>query len=163
MFPLKLFAYPLAVARIPPVVRVPQFENCCSTCIWSGAGTSSGKALGYGLDGPDSIPVIGGVEIFFILSVSRLVLGYTQPPIKWVPGAFPKAAEHRTKPPYLFLMPWLCMCRPLHPHSSGPSRSVMGGIPLPYRHLNQGIFLYSIYFIFIYLLHIGIPYTKYIE
>ena len=42
---------------------------------------ASGKALGYGLDGPGSIHGVGGVEIF-LHSVSRLVLGSTQPPIK---------------------------------------------------------------------------------
>ena len=36
-------------------------------------GSSSGKALGYGLDGPGSFPGGGGVEIF-LHSVSRLVL-----------------------------------------------------------------------------------------
>ena len=45
-------------------------------------GGSSGKALSYGLDGPGSIPSVGGVEIFLRSFVSRLVLGSTQPPIK---------------------------------------------------------------------------------
>ena len=45
-------------------------------------GGSSGKALGYGLDGPGSIPGVGEVEIFLHSFVSRLVLGSTQPPIK---------------------------------------------------------------------------------
>ena len=49
---------------------------------------SSGKALGYGLNGPGSIPDVGGVKIFLRSLVSRLVLGSTQPPIKWVPGNF---------------------------------------------------------------------------
>ena len=47
-----------------------------------GAGSSSSKALGYGLDGPGSIPGVGGVEIFLRSFVSRLVLESTQPPIK---------------------------------------------------------------------------------
>ena len=47
-----------------------------------GPGSSSGKALGYGLDGPGSIPGVGGVEIFLRSFVSRLVLRSTQPPIK---------------------------------------------------------------------------------
>ena len=47
-----------------------------------GPGSSSGKALGYGLDGPGSIPGVGGVEIFLCSFVSRLVLRSTQPPIK---------------------------------------------------------------------------------
>ena len=47
-----------------------------------GPGGSSGKALSCGLDGPGSIPGVGGVEIFLPSFVSRLALGYTQPPIK---------------------------------------------------------------------------------
>ena len=47
-----------------------------------GPGGSSGKALGYGLDGPGSIPGVGGVEILLHSFVSRLVLGSTQPSIK---------------------------------------------------------------------------------
>ena len=47
-----------------------------------GPGSSSGKALGYGLDGPGSIPDVRGVEIFLRSFVSRLVLRSTQPPIK---------------------------------------------------------------------------------
>ena len=50
--------------------------------IVSGPGGSSGKALGYGLDGPGSIPGVGGVEIFLRSFVSRLVLRSTQPAIK---------------------------------------------------------------------------------
>ena len=49
-----------------------------------GPGSSIGKELGYKLDGPG----VGGVEIF-LHSMSRLVLGSTQPPIKWASGAFP--------------------------------------------------------------------------
>ena len=37
-----------------------------------------GQALGYGLDGLGSIPGVEGVEIF-LDSVSRLILGSTQP------------------------------------------------------------------------------------
>ena len=44
------------------------------TFCFIGPGRSSGKALGYGLDGPDSIPGVGGVEIFLSSFVSRLVL-----------------------------------------------------------------------------------------
>ena len=47
-----------------------------------GPGSSRGKALGYGLDGPDSITGGGGMEIFLHSFVSRLVLESTQPPIK---------------------------------------------------------------------------------
>ena len=48
----------------------------------SGPGGSSGKELGYRLDGPGSIPGVGGVEIFLHSFVSRLALGSTQPPLK---------------------------------------------------------------------------------
>ena len=48
----------------------------------NGPGGSSGKALSCGLDGPGSIPGVGGVEIFLHSFVSRLALGSTQPPIK---------------------------------------------------------------------------------
>ena len=47
-----------------------------------GPGGSSGKALSCGLDGPGSIPGVGGVEIFLRSFVSRLALGSTQPPMK---------------------------------------------------------------------------------
>jgi hypothetical protein len=43
-------------------------------------GSSVGIVTDYGLDDPGSIP--GGDEIF---RPSRLDLGPTQPPIKWVP------------------------------------------------------------------------------
>ena len=42
-----------------------------------GPDSSSGKALGYGLDGPGSIPGVGGVEIFLRSFVSKLVLRST--------------------------------------------------------------------------------------
>ena len=54
-----------------------------------GPSGSSGKALGYRLDGPGSIPGVGGMEIFLHSFVSRLALVSTQHPIKWVPGNFP--------------------------------------------------------------------------
>ena len=62
----------------------------------------------------------------------RLVLGSTQPPIKWAPGAFPgvKAAERRTSHPNLFLVPWLWICVDPCVHiPRRPSWPVMG-IPL---------------------------------
>ena len=51
-----------------------------------GLGSSSGKALRYGLDGLNCIPDGRWVKTFLYFFVSRLVLGSTQPPIKWVPG-----------------------------------------------------------------------------
>ena len=59
------------------------FQNCIT--LKSGqVRSSSGKALGYGLDGPG----VGGVEIFLRSFVSRLVLGSTQSPIKMSTGSF---------------------------------------------------------------------------
>ena len=53
-------------------------------------GGSSGKALGYGLDGPGSIPGVGGVEIFLHSFESRQALGSTQSPYKMSTGEFPR-------------------------------------------------------------------------
>ena len=61
------------------------FVKVISSIIFSficGPGGSSGKAFGYGLDGPGSIPGVGGVQIFLHSFVSRLALRSTQPPIK---------------------------------------------------------------------------------
>ena len=46
-----------------------------------GPGSSVGITTDYGLDGPGSN--LRGDEIF---RSSRLALGPTQPPVKWVPG-----------------------------------------------------------------------------
>jgi len=51
------------------------YVPCC------GQGSSVGIVTDYGLDGPELNP--GGDEIF---CPSRLALGPTQPPVKWVPG-----------------------------------------------------------------------------
>ena len=49
---------------------------------YCGPGSSNGEALGFGLDGPGSIPGVGGLKIFLDALVSRLVLESTQPPTK---------------------------------------------------------------------------------
>ena len=63
-----------------------KLNNFGSPC---GPGSSSSKALGYGQDGPGSIPVIRGMEIFFAFSCQNWSWGPTQPPTKCVPEAFP--------------------------------------------------------------------------
>ena len=47
-------------------------------------GSSSGKALGYGLDGPGSFPGVGaeGCKFFLHSFLSRLILRSTQSPVK---------------------------------------------------------------------------------
>ena len=57
-------------------------KEYCSLKLKGGPGSSSGKALGYGLDGPGSILGVGGVEIFLHSFMSRLVLRSIQLPIK---------------------------------------------------------------------------------
>ena len=59
-----------------------------------GPGSSSVKALDYWLDGPGSIPSVGGVGIFLHSFVTWLVLGSTQPPVK-VLGDFPGGKGNR--------------------------------------------------------------------
>ena len=53
-----------------------------SVLILYGSGDSSGEALGYGLDGPGSIPGVGEGGDFLHSLMSRLVLGSTQRHIK---------------------------------------------------------------------------------
>ena len=57
-----------------------------SHCFLRGSCGWSGKALSYGVDGPGSIPGVGGGGDSLHSFVSRLLLGSTQPPIKWVLG-----------------------------------------------------------------------------
>jgi hypothetical protein len=57
--------------------------------IWKKSRDSSvGTALGYGLDdrGP-RVRFPAGMRIFLLTTAFRTVLGSTQPPIQWVPGA----------------------------------------------------------------------------
>ena len=57
--------------------------------------------LDYELDGQGSITGIGEVEIFLHSFVSRLVLKYTQPPIKCVFSPGVKAVGFKTNHPPL--------------------------------------------------------------
>ena len=68
---------------IPNFRKKKYSDKCIKYTVGSGGpGSSSGKALGYGLDGPGSMPGVGGVQIYLQSFVSRLILGSTQPPIK---------------------------------------------------------------------------------
>ena len=55
---------------------------------YCGPGGSSGTALDYYLDDPDSIPGGGGGGDFSSFLRVQIALRSTQPPIKWVPGPF---------------------------------------------------------------------------
>ena len=84
-----------------------------------GPGSSNGKTLDYGLDDPGSIPGVGGGGDF--TSFLRI---QTAPGVhstgKFLRG---KAAECRTS---LFLVPWLRICGPLHPHPPWASMACNG-------------------------------------
>jgi len=47
------------------------------------------QRLGYRLDSRGSISGRGKEGIFLFATASRPALGSTEPPIQWVPGAFP--------------------------------------------------------------------------
>ena len=66
-----------------------------------GPGGSSGKALGYGLDGPGSIPGVGGGGDFSSLLRVQTGPGVHSTSYKMSTGGFPgvKAAERRTSHP----------------------------------------------------------------
>jgi hypothetical protein len=56
--------------------------------------SSVGIALGYGLDDRGSrVRFPAGLGVFLFTTESRLALGPTQPPIKWVPGALSLVVE----------------------------------------------------------------------
>ena len=57
--------------KCPPLqMFVIKIFNCNSN---GGPGSSSGKMLGYGLDGPGSIPGVRGVKIFLHSFVPKIV------------------------------------------------------------------------------------------
>jgi len=92
-------------ALLPPG-NAPGTHFCCES------GTSVGIATDYGLDGPGSNP--GGDEI---LRPSRPALGYTQSPVKWVPGLSPRVKCGRgvvlTTHPLLVSRSWKSRAIPL--------------------------------------------------
>jgi hypothetical protein len=70
------------------------FQNCRNCIklpymhIYRNHDSSVGIALGYGLDDRGSrVRFPRGLGIFLFTTASRTVLGPTQPPIQWVPGA----------------------------------------------------------------------------
>jgi len=78
------------------------------TILWDyrrtcGPGSSVSIATDYGLDGP-------GIESRWgrdFLHLSRLALGPTQPPVKWVPGlSRGKSVRVVTLTPHPLLVPW---------------------------------------------------------
>jgi len=51
--------------------------------------TDVAQRLAYGLDDWGSLPSRGSGGILLFATASRPALSFTQPPIQWVPGAFP--------------------------------------------------------------------------
>jgi hypothetical protein len=52
-----------------------------------GQDSAVGIVIRYGLDGPGIETWWGGADFLYL---PRLALGPTQPPVKWVPGFFPR-------------------------------------------------------------------------
>ena len=90
--------------------------------------------------------VSGGGD-FLHSFVFRLVLGSTQSPIKWLPGAFPGGKGDRAWD--LSIVPCLCLCGPLHPIPPWAFMTCNGDtftLALNFIHL--------LYFIFALVIHI---------
>ena len=78
----RTYSIPGKAAVLIPEFAVEDLPLTELQCRCRGSCGSSGKALGYGLDGPGSISGVGGGGDFLQSFVSRLLLGSTQPSIK---------------------------------------------------------------------------------